>query len=395
MNQNIPTIEIKALPRYSYFEWFLLGFYELERQGKIRLKINVDWVRTIAKYTSSKYINGALKRTFRKHEVVYCEGIMHYLGKEFKFCIDCWDEPTNFDERLLNESVCYFKMQYPASIEDDGFKLTEQMTAPWVFGREYIGQGHGNGFDMVLMPIETLQVVRSKVKPLMVGPRMLSWGISYKALRNAYQNFCSNSRYPTTQRMMCYFGNAKGPNPRIENGVPCYVGNKFCKWAPNHISPNEKRAVAYEIMREMGSAYDARLISDGKPGDPPTRPEMIIPREEFCKFVSNFEYNLNISGNCMSIPNRFIESFMVGTAIVTDKLSVKWYKPFGCEVVETVPMGYLPMDEVDWEQFKKDIANLPPVNKKDILHEFDTKWRPDVVAQYMIDEILKSAEEQH
>lgn len=395
MKQNKPIIEITALPKHPYFEWFLLGFYELERAGKIRLKINVDWVRTIAKYTSSRYIDGTLKRLFRKYEPAYCVATLHYLGKKFKFCIDCWDEPTNYDATLLEEAVCYFKIQCPSEIQNEGFQLTDRMKAPYCFVTGYIENGRGSDFDVELVPLDKMGVLRSKVRPLMVGPRLLSWGISYKALHKAYQQYCRDSQNEVSQKLMCYFGYGKGANARMIDGTPRYTRNKYCEWAPDHTSPNEKRAVAYELLREMGPAYDARLISDGNPGDPPTRPEMIVPLDEFCKFISNFEYNLNISGNLMSIPNRFIESFMVGTAIMTDKLAVKWYKPFGCEVVETVPMGYLPIDEVDWEQFKKDITNLPSVNKKDILHEFDTKWRPDVVAQYMIDEILKSAEEQN
>lgn len=51
--------------------------------------------------------------------------------------------------------------------------------------------------------------------------------------------------------------------------------------------------------------------------------------------------NLNISGYRMSVPNCFIESFMVGTAIMTDELFVKWYKPFDKEVFETIGMSYL------------------------------------------------------
>lgn len=389
MNHNIPIVEITALPKHSYFEWFLLGFYELERQGKICLKIHVDWTRTIAKYTASKYINGPIKRVFRKSESYYCEGYFNYCGKKVKFCIDCSDAPSSYDVNLLNEVVCYFKMQCPKTFSEEGFIIGPGMVTPW------IDISLEADFAKQRVFIEDTALLCQKVKPLMVGPRMLSWGISYRALHRSYQNYAQNIENVASQKMMCYFGNALGPKPfKIGDAYYCDFTD-ISHYVPNFVSPNEKRKVAFDLMREMGKDYDARLISDGKPGAPPTHPEMFIPLVDFCKHISKFEYNLNISGKLMSIPNRFIESFMVGTAIVTDKLSVKWYKPFGCEVVETVPMGYLPMDEVDWEQFKKDIANLPPVNKKDILHEFDTKWRPDVVAQYMIDEILKAAEEQH
>lgn len=382
MNQHIPTIGITALPKHSYFEWFLLGFYELERQGKIELRMHLDWTRTVAKYTSSRFVNGPIKRFFRSSDRYNCEGYLSYQGKTVKFCIDCSDAPTSYDVKLLNEVVCYFKMQCPKTLTAEGFEIGPGMVAPW------IDVAHETDLLNKSVPIENCSLLQQKVKPLMVGPRMLSWGISYRALHKSYQSYTQNIANAPSKKMMCYFGNALGPRPtKIGNAYYCDFTD-ISYYAPNFTSPNEKRKVAFDLMREMGKKYDARIISDGKPGDPPSHPEMFIPRDEFTKHISNFEYNLNISGKLMSIPNRFVESFMVGTAIVTDKLSVKWYKPFGCEVVETVPMGYLPMDGVDWEQFKQDISNLPPVNKQEILHEFDAKWRPDVVAQYMIDEIM-------
>lgn len=49
-----------------------------------------------------------------------------------------------------------------------------------------------------------------------------------------------------------------------------------------------------------------------------------IPLRDFCAHIAKFEYNVNVSGYRMSIPSRFIESMMVGTAIITDRLKVNW-----------------------------------------------------------------------
>ena len=99
---------------------------------------------------------------------------------------------------------------------------------------------------------------------------------------------------------------------------------------------------------------------------------------------------MNVSGYVMSMPSRFIESFLVGTAVLTDKLSVKWYKPFDVEVVETVPMGYLPMERVDWQQFQQDLQHLPQVSAEQVVQAYETKWAPDVVARYIIDTVAKA-----
>lgn len=397
---TIPIVEITRIPRHSYYEWFVLGFYELERKGLIKFKLNVDWVRTVAKYTKSRWINGPLKRTFRRWEEYNLEGRILYKGKTFTFCIDGNDNPNAYDSKDLDSVHCYFKMQCPLSFEGDGFRLTDKVVLPWCDHRDNQGVVSRDGERAVL---HNFAGYVNKIHPLMIGTRMLSWGLSYRALRGAYDEYVSGSYVKANKKLMSYFGNSYGPLPsnktthfnfNHENDVLAFGGESI-----NH--PNEKRKIASDFIHSLGDQYDARMLSErhvgGKenlPGPPITHPELFIARDEFCKHISNFQYNLNISGFTMSIPNRFIESFMVGTAIVTDKLSLKWYKPFGCEVVETVPMGYLPMDEVDWDQFKKDIANLPPVNKKDILHEFDTKWRPDVVAQYMIDKILAAGEAQ-
>ena len=86
----------------------------------------------------------------------------------------------------------------------------------------------------------------------------------------------------------------------------------------------------------------------------------------------------------MSIPSRFIESFIVGTAILTDKLSVKWFQPFEEEVVETEEMGYLLDEQINWNKVDLDIISLPKVNKQSILELYKKKWAPDVIATYII-----------
>ena len=90
----------------------------------------------------------------------------------------------------------------------------------------------------------------------------------------------------------------------------------------------------------------------------------------------------------MSIPNRFMESFIVGTAIITDKLAVKWYLPFEQEVVETVEMGYLPLNQVDWNKAKEDLVNLPNISKENVLKQYEKKWAPMPVARYLVSTIL-------
>ena len=90
----------------------------------------------------------------------------------------------------------------------------------------------------------------------------------------------------------------------------------------------------------------------------------------------------------MKISRRDYKSFIVGTAIITDKLAVKWYLPFEDEVVETVEMGYLPQDQVDWSKAKQDLINLPDISKEKILAQYERKWAPTPVARYLVATVL-------
>ena len=42
LSQQLPVVVITKLPRWKYFQWFLLGFYQLKKKGRIRLKFHLD-----------------------------------------------------------------------------------------------------------------------------------------------------------------------------------------------------------------------------------------------------------------------------------------------------------------------------------------------------------------
>ncbi len=395
--KNIPHVVITAMNRYSYFQWFILGFYYLEKEGKIELSFKV---RSL--YERLSFLNRSKLMTgFRRYAVKYginlrwlfhfsnnLEGYVLFDDEKRYFCIDSNDNPFSFDSELLDKVSVYYKMQCPKDFSEDGFHLTDDVVIPWI--DQNIERNPKK--EKVRKPCKNLFKNIAKIRPLMVGTRLMSRGNAFRWLDESFQNSMASSSVTAEKKMMCYFGNAQGPVP-VKNDpadldreaqIVGYFGDKT-----NH--PNEKRAKAAKIMRGMGDKYDARVIDETEPGfkNRVSHPELVVPIDRFCGHISHFQYNLNISGYGMSIPNRFIESFLVGTAIVTDRLSLRWYKPFGSEVVETVPMGYLPMDQVNWEGFEKDIKNLPDVDKTTVLNAFNEKWHPRKVAEYILEEVLK------
>lgn len=386
---QLPVVEITSLPKYSYFEWFILGFYELESKGIIRLKINVDFYNQVSRFTDNKYILYAARKIFYQPSSYTLQGLIKYKGLVKKFCIDCADSPFVYSVNDLESCDCYFKIQCPLSFDKNGFPLTEKINIPF---KDTLPTQETKRDDESISNI--IISFSKKIKPLMVGPRLLSRSISYRSLRSGYENYIKGRFSERNKKVMCYFGNSKGPEPSInifepdlnkESDLLGFYGSQI-----NH--PNEKRKLASDMINSLGVLYSGTIInnsfSDTK--ESVTCPELVVPLNDFCSYVSAFEYNLNISGYRRSIPNRFIESFIVGTAIVTDALKVKWYQPFGCEVFETVEMGYEPMSNVNWSQFKNDLLNLPQVNRAEVINEFERKWKPEVVANYLLNTVIDS-----
>lgn len=396
MFRNKPTVVItKISPRWNYFQYFLLAFYELQKAGEINFKIKTDCVFKLSTLLPNiqifREILRRLKLKFNK-DSYNLNGYVKFNGKKKTFCIDSADAPYLFDSESLERVNVYFKMQCPNQIDPQGFKLTDLVIIP------YSDHKHQNEAVSKLTaigprkPLLNLQKNIAKIKPLMVGFRRLAEMNSYSCLKAGYENYRKGAVKEADKKLVCYFGNALGPKPSENVKEPDLDWESdlmgFYKQL-NH--PNEKRAKIAQQMRKKGEAFDARIISENfADGKSQKHPELIIPIEQFCAFISHFEYNMNVSGYRMSVPNRFIESFIVGTAIFTDKLALKWYLPFDEEVKETVKMGYLPIEQVNWQQFDKDFSSLPKIDKKQIFAKFDEKWAPLKVAEYLLKEVLEA-----
>lgn len=389
MRKDIPTVVItKMSPRWTYFQIYILGLYELERLGEIRLRFQCDWYYRLSTILPNiPYLRGELHRLARRNIIdsYITEGYVAYNGKRRSFCIDSADSPYLFVSEALERVDVYFKAQCPKEINPTkGFRLLDDVFIEYC---DYKIDAQGQR-----VPLQNLSKNLSKISPLVVGFRRLSYMNSYRSLRKGWENYKNNVYKGHLRKAMCYFGNAFGPKPTFK--VPCDVddeGNIMGVYSSlNH--PNEKRSKIASIMQTLGKEYDARIISDGNADSQEGvlfHKELVVPIKKFCYHISHFQYNYNISGYRMSIPNRFMESFIVGTAIVTDKLAVKWYLPFDDEVFETEEMGYLPIDKINWDKVRQDLINLPAVSKEKVLGNYYRKWGPIPVARYMIKTIIK------
>ena len=393
MSKSIPTVVItKMSPRWRPFQIFILGLYELERLGEIQLKFRCDWFYRISTVLPDwPHLGGImhqlavlfLKDSYNMEGYVEQNGICH------SFCIDSADTPYCLDGEALERVDVYFTTQCPIEIDSQkGYRLTDEVSVPYCDHRHI-----DSSLDLVAegerLPLENLDINKHKVRPCVVGFRRLADGNSYSALRNGWENYRKGAYKQASRKAMCYFGNALGPQPRPDSPMDLDNEKGLMNHYPTLNHPNEKRAQVARIMQSLGDRYDARLINSGKYGDnSQIHSELIVPIEQFCAHISDFQYNYNVSGYRMSIPNRFMESFIVGTAIITDKLAVKWYLPFEEEVVETVEMGYLRQDQIDWNKVREDLINLPNISKDKVLSQYEKKWAPTPVARYLVSTVL-------
>lgn len=390
---KITVVITNASTHWSYFQYFILGLYELEKQNNIKLKFRCGLLYRLSKInTFNGRLNGRLFNELysiyaQRNKHAYClEGYILFNNTKKTFCIDCADSPFLFDLDLLKSKDSYFRVNCPKDLNFKGFPLTSNTLIKYCYASSH------NGIKDI-SEVDFYDNVK-KVKPLMQGFRKLGRNNSYAELKRGYDNYKASATVKKTKKLMCYFGNSLGPKKAEEiktldlnhEGVLlAYFGS-----AINH--PNEKRAVVAKIINNLGDKYDARIINEGHSdaGGIKTNRDLIVPIEKFCDHISNFEYNMNISGYRNSIPNRFIESFIVGTGIVTDKLFVKWYLPFDEEVVELNEMGYLPQDQIDWNDVERNLAMLPDLSKEYVLNQFNSKWAPEKVAKYIVDTVIET-----
>ena len=395
--KNIPEVVLTNVSnRIDYYQWFLYGFMLMEKKGKIILKYrtsmtqrmlmsNLFWPLAKLIYKLRFIVMKRLGKYDPKNKSLL-RGYVKIRDERKSFCIDSADAPFLFSSKDLRERDIYFKIQCPEEFSEEGFYLGN-VCIPWT-DYDYVEGINKYSLRGERKKCPEVIVYKNKIKPLLLAVRSMGRGSSFKALDAAYKNLLAARNVPQSGKAMCYFGNAKGPEPSgckknpdfdWEADILSVYGERM-----NH--PNEKRAKIATILEALGEGYDARIIERGfSDKGNKIQSSLVIPFEDFSKHVAKFQYNINISGYRMSIPGRFMDSFVCGTAIATDNLSVKWYRPFGDEVVEMGAMGCLPDAEVDYDAIKERIKSLPPIRKQAIIDKYEEYWAPEKCAEYIVE----------
>lgn len=371
------TIVITDIGDWVYFQWFIYGFYLLKRKKQICLKFKLPPFQKMSTLFCGEHICKLFYRMNFKHEKKYLRGFLRENGKNTHFCIDCSDSPFIFNTDYLKNTNKYFKIQCPKFIDKQGFRLNKQILIPFLSDKKDANFQRENISSVV-------DELKNKIMPLMVGPRRMSYSNTFCSLNRFYKKAIALLKNKKTKSIMCYFNNDISPTPQAGNGVCDFDSEaSLCFYYKNNIDhPNIKRGKMADIINDLDSSCDGRIInrSDFSPTGN-KRSASYIKLKDFPYFVSSFKWNVNISGFRLSAPNRFLESFMVGTRVFTDKLHVKWFDSFGDEVFETIDMGYEFLTDSDWDKITNDLKKCLVDEKK-----VDTfsKWAPEIVANYIL-----------
>ena len=399
-NGGVKQVIVYDTARWSYFQWFLLGLYELGAKEGFTVECRVPFWKKFFLWNTNEFLARVGQRLLRhcvQDSYIFSADVIYRDGKKKTFCIDSADSPFLFSMYDLVTRDCYFKIQCPKSFSSDGFLIAPGYVIPWCQHEHRdahlrLTDRGGRGV------ISNFMQYTHKIFPLMLGPRYLSKSNNHKVLKIRYEKYLQSVKLEKEKLLMCYFGDAKGPH---KNNSITWERADFdnerdlmgvLKTGETH--PNEKRRKASEIISQTIKDSDARVISMGAADSKERVVVAEIPYEHFADHVSKFCYNMNVSGYRLSIPNRFIESFMVGTSIVTDRLAVKWYLPFSeNEVIETVPMGYLRDDDIAWSEFIEQLRQLYPNNPRLVCEDFAAKWAPEVVAKYILQTVTNAPDD--
>lgn len=399
MNRKTVVVLTDISDRPHYYQWFLYGFLLMEREGKIRLRYRTPLMQQLL---ASDILYPLAKIFYRQRSIVMnrqgkyapkqrslLKGYVRKDGKRNYFCIDSADSPFLFSGKDLKERDVYFKMQCPRKINAEGFPVGN-IYIPWS-DYEYVAGVNTYSLKGERKQCPEAILHKNKIKPLLVAVRSMSRSNSFKALDAAYKNLLKARHVPRTGKAMCYFGNDRGPKPSHckENPDFDWEADILSAYADRMNHPNEKREKIAAFLESLGDGYDARIIDRGF-ADQEKRQytSLVIPLKDFSRHVAKFDYNINVSGYRMSIPGRFMDSFVCGTAIATDNLSVKWYHPFGDEVAEMGAMGYLPDEEVDYAAIRNKIKNLQPISKQSVIDKYETYWAPRKCAEYIVKTVM-------
>lgn len=368
MKTPVVTITNFCLNHTGYFDWLVTGLGILHERGEIRLRFRLPAAKTALRHRYFRWGAKAVAPGW----IAKVNGPMWWLEAEIDFggtvsriVFDVTDHGYSYAESLLETCDLYFKCQLPRTFPGP-LQLNRQIERP--------------------MPAAAIEHA-GKVRTAMLG-RPLSRALDFKRNIEILRKWEGHATAPKSKRILAYFGGDSDPEAAGR------LGDKPGLYQ----HPNLKRGRLVKFLRDLDrSDVDARLLNSSDPAlvGPPLKDD-----DAYAATVAASAYNLNVSGLSLSLPFRLIDSFMVGTAIVTDSLAIDWYAPFDREheIIELGPMGYELESDVDWARAEARLVGLldsGPAQDEErralILDRYRRLWSPEALAKHVMAEARRIA----
>ena len=333
---------------YSYTQWLLLGFLFLKRDKVISIEL-------------PKFFK--IKKKFMKIKGIQSDDYFFVFdvvngSKKTRIVYDFSDTPFLFDENWLSNCDLYFKAQFPRELES-GFFYVDGL-----FKYSYP--------SFVMSNIE-------KIKPSLIGIRSLGNSISFKKMESNYINTLKGSlvEKDNTDKFFIYFGSDEY-NDKIFKDDYYDEGFFYSELSENKSHPNKFRGDIVKAFNEHKNSYC--YLGNANIGE-------AISLNEYHSKLGSYKYNINVSGFRYSIPNRFMDSFITNTKILTDNLYVKWYVDFSDYVYQYGNVGYKKISSSNKKNIYEKIENSDNYFEKrdnNIKAFFNSYLSPKAFAKYIL-----------
>lgn len=360
MKVPVVTITDYCLNHVGYFDWLVTGFGILQQQGALELRFKLPAAKAALSYRYIRWGAKAIAPALVKRingTMWWLEGEIDFGGTLSKFVFDVTDHGNSYAEHLLPHCHRYFKCQLPDSFPNPQ-SICKDISRP--------------------MPPAAIEYA-GKVKPAMLG-RPLSRALDVRKNMRILNDWESKASAKKSTRVLAYFGGDS--DPESTDRLRDYQGL--------YQHPNLKRGRLVRYLRKCDTdRVDARLV---RSQDSTLIGPELSDDDSYARKVASAAYNLNISGLSLSLPFRFIDSFVVGTSIATDTLGIHWYEPFDKEeVIELGTMGYEMEDDVCWAEIEarlKEIVESDPANDgarcRHLRDRYQRFWSPEALAKYVL-----------
>lgn len=311
-------IEIINFPyrNYSYTQWLLFGFFSLEKEKTLSInkprffKLKKKLFKIINKGSDDYFFVFDVIRKKKRTRVVY----------------DFSDTPFLFNEKWLEDCDFYFKAQFPKGLESGFFSVEDlfEYRYPYFVMRN-----------------------KNKIKPSLIGIRNLGNNIDFDKMRKKYISIIKSSTMNKNikDKFFIYFGSDQY-DERVFKDNYYDEGFFYSKLSDKKSHPNEFRG---DVVRWFQSNKNSCCyLGSESIGN-------YISLPEYHSKLSRYHYNINVSGFRYSIPNRFMDSFITNTRVLTDNLYIKWYVDFSDYVYEYGEVGYKKQSDLDKKSIYKRI----------------------------------------